>query len=76
MADIYAAAENRAKQCSCCWAVHAASTYCSDLIALLFLQALEDLVDAVGEVKALQERNAEADRNAQIEVSAQVLFVT
>ena len=35
-------------------------------------QALEDLVDAVGEVKALQERHAEADRNAPIEVSAQV----
>lgn len=36
-------------------------------------KALEDLVDAVGEVKALQERHAEADRNAPIEVSAQLL---
>ena len=39
---------------------------------VLVPQALEDLVDAVGEVKALQERHAEADRNAPIEVSAQV----
>ena len=39
---------------------------------LLLAQALEDLVDAVGEVKGLQERNAEADRNAQIDVSVEV----
>jgi hypothetical protein len=38
----------------------------------LLLQALDDLVDAVGEVKALQERHAEADRNAQVEVSVEV----
>ena len=49
--------------------------YCPHDVPLPLLQALEDLVDAVGEVKALQERNAEADRNAQIEVSAQVLPV-
>ena len=36
------------------------------------MQALEDLVDAVGEVKALQEHTADADRNSQVEVSAQV----
>ena len=38
-------------------------------------QALEDLVDAVGEVKALQERTVEADRNAQVDVSVQVIPV-
>jgi hypothetical protein len=37
------------------------------------LQALEDLVEAVGEVKALQERHADADRNAQVEVSVEVM---
>ncbi|KAL0029534.1 hypothetical protein WJX79_002171 [Trebouxia sp. C0005] len=36
-------------------------------------KALDDLVDAVGEVKALQERHAEADRNAQVEVSVELL---
>ena len=41
---------------------------------MLCAQALEDLVDAVGEVKALQERTIEADRNAQVDVSVQVLF--
>ncbi len=39
------------------------------------LQALDDLVDAVGEVKALQERHAEADRNAQVEVSVEVILL-
>ena len=41
---------------------------------ILCAQALEDLVDAVGEVKALQERTIEADRNAQVDVSVQVTF--
>ncbi|KAL3150906.1 hypothetical protein ABBQ32_000657 [Trebouxia sp. C0010 RCD-2024] len=36
-------------------------------------KALEDLVDAVGEVKALQERTVQADRSALIDVSVQLL---
>ena len=36
------------------------------------VQALEDLIEAVGEVKALQERHAEAGRSAEVEVSVQV----
>ncbi|DBA91528.1 hypothetical protein WJX77_008361 [Trebouxia sp. C0004] len=36
-------------------------------------KALDDLVDAVSEVKALQERHAEADKNAQVEVSVELL---
>lgn len=43
---------------------------------VLLLQALNDLVDAVAEVKALQERNADADRAAQVEVSVEVSFAT
>lgn len=39
-------------------------------------QALEDLVDAVGEVKALQERTVQADRSALIDVSVQVTSTT
>ena len=39
-------------------------------------QALEDLVDAVGEVKALQERTVQADRSALIDVSVQVTSAT
>lgn len=36
-------------------------------------KALDDLVDAVGEVKALQERHAEADRNSPVQVSVELL---
>ena len=42
-------------------------------LCVLSLQALNDLVDAVAEVKALQERNADADRSAQVEVSVEVM---
>lgn len=42
----------------------------------LLAQALEDLVDAVGEVKALQERTVQADRSALIDVSVQVTSIT
>ena len=42
------------------------------VVSCVHVQALEDLVDAVGEAKALQERNADADRNANVEVSVKV----
>lgn len=44
-------------------------------LSVLLLQALNDLVDAVAEVKALQERNADADRAAQVEVSVEVTLL-
>ena len=36
------------------------------------MQALEDLVDAVGEAKALHDRSADGDKSAPVEVPAQV----
>ena len=44
--------------------------------AAVAAQALEDLVDAVGEVKALQERTVQADRSTLIDVSVQVTSAT
>ena len=38
------------------------------------MQALEDLVDAVGEAKALHDRSADGDKSAPVEVPVQVSY--
>ena len=38
------------------------------------MQALEDLVDAVAEAKALHDRSADGDKSAPVEVPVQVSY--